>query len=209
MTYQHCFHLLNLHAHKYHDYKQQCSSVLSDMHDLTYFHFHNSRALSQWRAQKGNNLSIFMRWQVTFSCFDCAAASHYNFFSSYRPVKIKKRILCFTPAPRQGPAHPTAACLKKNVAHLKDLKHIKQLPFSRCELYEESEMYEARFIFNPCPAEPRYTLPLQTVQIRISWLLKKKPTDLDLHCLPLYMKLYQQSGSRNLIGWQLEVYVAS
>ena len=35
---------------------------------------------------------------------------------------------------------------------------------------------------NPCPAEPRYTLPLQTVQIQISWLLKK-PTDLDLHCL--------------------------
>ena len=25
--------------------------------------------------------------------------------------------------------------------------------------------------FNPCPAEPRYTLPLQTVQIQISWLL--------------------------------------
>ena len=31
---------------------------------------------------------------------------------------------------------------------------------------------------NPCPAEPRYTLPLQTV---------KKPTDLDLHCLPFSM----------------------
>ena len=35
---------------------------------------------------------------------------------------------------------------------------------------------------NPCPAEPGYTLPLQTVQIQISWLLQK-PTDLDLHCL--------------------------
>ena len=32
--------------------------------------------------------------------------------------------------------------------------------------------------FNPCPAEPGCTLPLQTV---------KKPTDLDLHCLPLRM----------------------
>ena len=39
---------------------------------------------------------------------------------------------------------------------------------------------------NPCPAEPGYTLPLQTAPIQISWLLKK-PTDLDLHCLPLSM----------------------
>ena len=37
---------------------------------------------------------------------------------------------------------------------------------------------------NPCPADPGYNLPLQTVQIQISWLLKK-PTDLDLHCLSL------------------------
>ena len=36
---------------------------------------------------------------------------------------------------------------------------------------------------NPCHAEPGYTLPLQTVEIQISWLLQK-PTDLDLHCLP-------------------------
>ena len=36
----------------------------------------------------------------------------------------------------------------------------------------------------PCPAEPGYALPWQTVQIQISWLLKK-PTDLDLHCLSL------------------------
>ena len=35
---------------------------------------------------------------------------------------------------------------------------------------------------NSGPAEPRYALPLQTVQIQISWILKK-PTDLDLHCL--------------------------
>ena len=39
---------------------------------------------------------------------------------------------------------------------------------------------------NPCPADSRYTLPLETVQIQISWLLKK-PTDMDLHCLPLSM----------------------
>ena len=43
-------------------------------------------------------------------------------------------------------------------------------------------MWSLMWIFNPCPAEPGYTLPLQTVQIQISWLLKK-PTDLDLHCL--------------------------
>ena len=36
---------------------------------------------------------------------------------------------------------------------------------------------------NLCSAEPGYVLPLQTVKIQISWLLKK-PTDLDLHCLP-------------------------
>ena len=35
---------------------------------------------------------------------------------------------------------------------------------------------------NPAPAELGYTRPLQTVQIQISWLLKK-PTELDLHCL--------------------------
>ena len=34
--------------------------------------------------------------------------------------------------------------------------------------------------------EPRYILPLQTVQIQISWLLQK-PTDLDLHCLSFSM----------------------
>ena len=41
-------------------------------------------------------------------------------------------------------------------------------------------------LFNPCPAKPGYTLPLQTVLIQISWLLKK-PTDLDLHCLSFSM----------------------
>ena len=41
-------------------------------------------------------------------------------------------------------------------------------------------------LINPCPAEPGYTLPLQTMWIQISWLLKK-PTDLDLHCLSFSM----------------------
>ena len=35
---------------------------------------------------------------------------------------------------------------------------------------------------NPCPADPGYALPLQTVLVQISWLFQK-PTDLDLHCL--------------------------
>ena len=33
---------------------------------------------------------------------------------------------------------------------------------------------------NPSPAEPGYVLPLQTVKIQISWLLKK-PADLRVH----------------------------
>ena len=39
---------------------------------------------------------------------------------------------------------------------------------------------------NPYPVELGYTLPLQTVLIQISWLLKK-PTDLDQHCLSFSM----------------------
>ena len=42
---------------------------------------------------------------------------------------------------------------------------------------------------NPGPADPGYALPLQTVQIQVSWLLKK-PTDLTLHCLSLSMWIY-------------------
>ena len=38
----------------------------------------------------------------------------------------------------------------------------------------------------------------------------KKPIDLNLRCLPVcvYVNLYQQSGSSNLIGWQSEMGVA-
>ena len=46
-----------------------------------------------------------------------------------------------------------------------------------------------QYKFNCGPAEPRYTKPMQTVTIQISWLLKK-PTDLDLHCLLLRMWFY-------------------
>ena len=52
--------------------------------------------------------------------------------------------------------------------------------------------FDSASLFNPCPAEPGYTLPMQKVSIQISWLLKK-PTDLDLHCLYIkYLNLYQQ-----------------
>ena len=56
-------------------------------------------------------------------------------------------------------------------------------------------------IVNPGPAEPGYVLPLQTVQIQISWLLKK-PTDLDLHCLPLSMWTF--TNNLDLVIWLAE-----
>ena len=49
-----------------------------------------------------------------------------------------------------------------------------------------SELAQVILKVNLCPAEPGYTLSLQTVQIQISWHLKK-PTDLDLHCLSFSM----------------------
>ena len=54
---------------------------------------------------------------------------------------------------------------------------------------------------NPCPAEPGYTLPLQTMYIQISWLLKK-PTDLDLHCLHLSMWIW--INNLNQVIWLAE-----
>ena len=62
--------------------------------------------------------------------------------------------------------------------------HMKcQIKFSRqmSKLFQNVicwNFYPAWKIVNPSPAEPGYTLPLQTV---------KKPTDLDLHYLPLSM----------------------
>ena len=44
--------------------------------------------------------------------------------------------------------------------------------------------HDKKLQFKPGAAQPRYALLLQTVQIKINWLLKK-PTDLDLHCLAL------------------------
>ena len=71
--------------------------------------------------------------------------------------------------------------------------------------YQELCMWESAHIvcadINPSPAEPRFTLPLQTVQIQISWLLKK-PNDLDLHYLPLSMWIY--SNNLDQVIWLAE-----
>ena len=55
---------------------------------------------------------------------------------------------------------------------------IRKLPSVCCAI----EFAHSTVNVNPRPAEPGYTLPLQTVQIQINWL-PQKPTDLDLHCL--------------------------
>ena len=53
-------------------------------------------------------------------------------------------------------------------------------------------IYLKRRVFvMPGPADPRYALPLQRVEIQISWplLILKKPTDLDMHCLLFSMAI--------------------
>ena len=55
---------------------------------------------------------------------------------------------------------------------------------------------------NPYPAEPRYTLPLQTVSEEANW------SGSALFAVK-YVNFYQQSGSSDLIGWKLKVGVAS
>ena len=57
---------------------------------------------------------------------------------------------------------------------------------------------------NPGPAGPGYAPPCQTVQIQI----KKHWSGSALFVIQ-YVNLNQQPGSINLIGWQLEVGVAS
>ena len=63
--------------------------------------------------------------------------------------------------------------------------------------------------FNPCPAEPGYTLLLQTVQIQISWASEEANWSGSALFAIQYVNLYQQPGSSNLTGWQIEVGVAS
>ena len=82
-------------------------------------------------------------------------------------------------------------------------KLLGQLPYIYRDYYNialDKVLLQQKCI-NPCPAEPGYTLPLQTVQIQISWLLKK-PTDLDLHCLPFSMRIY--INNLNQVTWLAE-----
>ena len=51
--------------------------------------------------------------------------------------------------------------------------------------------------FNPCPAEPTFANSVDPDQLASALFAIK------------YMNLYQQSKSRNLIGWKLEVGIAS
>ena len=74
----------------------------------------------------------------------------------------------------------------KNQINLKQ-KYRSLFPYLDSKIRPACASCHTASLFNFCPAEPGYALPLQTVQIQISWLLKK-PTDLlDLHCLLLSM----------------------
>ena len=69
-------------------------------------------------------------------------------------------------------------------------------------------MVIGRNIFNPDPSEPRYILtansvdPDQLASEEANW------SSSALFAIQ-YLNLYQQPGSSNLIGWKLEVGVAS
>ena len=83
------------------------------------------------------------------------------------------------------------------------------LPFLCCVCFKFHLQFSKRIHFNPSPAEPGYTLTLQTVKIQNSWLLKK-PTDLDLHCLPFSIWIYINNLDQVIwLAENLEVGVAS
>ena len=78
------------------------------------------------------------------------------------------------------------SCLEYSCNVFKTLQILSYLFENRIFRYKAWRSRFSQQWVNPSPAEPGYTLPLQTVYMQISWLLKK-PTDLDLHCLPLSM----------------------
>ena len=57
---------------------------------------------------------------------------------------------------------------------------------------------------NPCPAEPGDTLPLQIVETDHLVSQEANWSGSTLFAIQ-YMNLYQQCGSNNLTGWNLEV----
>ena len=67
------------------------------------------------------------------------------------------------------------------------------------ELFIIGDLYAVNrecFHVNLGPAEHWYAMPLQTVQIQISWLMKK-PTDLDLHCVRMWIYI----NNLDLVIW--------
>ena len=82
------------------------------------------------------------------------------------------------------------------------------LPMYTVHKWTQTELIHDKIHLNPGPTEPRYVLPLQTVdtdhlaseEANWSW---------SVLFVIQYANLYQQSGLSNLIGWQLEAGLAS
>ena len=58
-----------------------------------------------------------------------------------------------------------------------------------------------------CPTEPGYTLPLKTVYTNVDpdQMASKKPTDLNLHCLPFSMfRMWIRINNLNQVIWLAE-----
>ena len=70
------------------------------------------------------------------------------------------------------------------------------------------ETVAQRSFHYPCPAEPGYTLPLQSVDPDQLASEEANWSGSALFAIK-YVNLYQRSGSSNLIGWKLEVGVVS
>ena len=65
------------------------------------------------------------------------------------------------------------------------------------------------WLFNPSPAETGYTLPANNVDPDQLASSEANWSGSALFVIKYICELYQQSGSSNLIGWKLEVGVAS
>ena len=110
------------------------------------------------------------------------------------------------PSPvKKSPPKPERKPRVKPVAPAKPRKLLSlQYNYSDSEDEETREDRKARIVsfqfsrhLNPSPAEPGYTQPFRSQLIWICTVFNK------------YVNLYQQSGSSNLIGWKLEVRLAS
>ena len=115
--------------------------------------------------------------------------------SLYQWYTVEKRLWSipsqFRISTRQFPHHKCAQI------HIRFLEYIKWNSVS----FTKKSWNQCKSDMNPCPAEPGYILPLQTLYIQISWLLKK-PTDLDLHCLPFSIWIYVNNVDQ--VSWLAE-----